>query len=375
MTTTLPPAEVGMPLEEVDTPALLLELDAFEHNLRIMADAVAGTSVRLRPHAKTHKCPTVAMRQIALGAVGMCCQKVSEAEAMVYGGVNDVFISNEVVGVRKWERVAALATQATVSVCVDDAVQVAGLSAAARHFGVTLDVLVELNVGADRCGVEPGDPVLRLAEAVGSAEGMRFGGLQAYHGSAQHKRTPAERREAIQQALARIAETRQALDQHGIACERITGAGTGTFRLELASGVYTELQAGSYAFMDADYGRNLDEQGRPMQEFRNSLLVYATVMSRPLPERAVLDAGLKALSVDSGMPLVAGREDVEYTRASDEHGKLLLHDPARPLAVGDKLRLIPGHCDPTINLYDWYVCIRSGKVEALWPITARGAGL
>ncbi len=159
----------------------------------------------------------------------------------------------------------------------------------------------------------------------------------------------------------------------GLPCETISGAGTGTFRFETESGVYTELQAGSYAFMDVDYAKNQVEHEKPFAEFEHSLFVYATLMSRPTRERAVVDSGLKALGVDAGMPTVHGMTDVEYVRPSDEHGKLLLHDPERPLRVGDKLRLIPGHCDPTINLYDWYVGVRNGRVECLWPITARGA--
>ncbi len=143
--------------------------------------------------------------------------------------------------------------------------------------------------------------------------------------------------------------------------------------LEATSGVFNELQPGSYIFMDADYGRNLDEEGKPVSEFEHSLFVYTTIMSRTTKDRAIVDAGLKAHSVDSGMPLVYGMEGVEYVRASDEHGKLTLKDPGRRLRVGDKLKLIPGHCDPTVNLYDWYVCIRKNRVEAIWPITARGA--
>jgi D-serine deaminase-like pyridoxal phosphate-dependent protein len=364
-----------MALDEVDTPALLLDLDAFERNLKRMSGAVAGTGVRLRPNAKTHKCAVIALRQMAHGAVGVCCQKVSEAEAMVHGGVPDVYISNEVVGRPKWERLAALARLARVSTCVDDPMQIAGLSGAASAYGVTLDVLVEVNVGANRCGVEPGAPVERLARLVAAAAGLRFGGLQAYHGSAQHLRTAAERREAIRAAVAKVRESKASVERAGIACPTVTGAGTGTFRLELASGVYTEMQVGSYAFMDSDYGKNLDEDGRPVSEFEHSLFVYATVMSRPVPERAIVDAGHKAVTVESGMPWVAGLPGVEFVRAADEHGTLLLRDPAHPLRVGDKLRLIPGHCDPTINLYDWYVGFRGGRVEAIWPIAARGAVL
>ncbi|MBV8166865.1 MAG: alanine racemase, partial [Alphaproteobacteria bacterium] len=192
--TPRPPAEIGMPLEEVDTPALLIELDAFERNLRRMAERTAGTKLKLRPHAKTHKCPVIALKQIALGAVGVCCQKVGEAEAMVLGGVPDVYVSNEIVGASKVRRLAALARQARISTCVDDASQIAALEAAAREHDVTLQVLVEVNMGGDRCGVEPGEPALRLAEAVAKTMHLRFTGLQAYHGSAQHLRSIAERR-------------------------------------------------------------------------------------------------------------------------------------------------------------------------------------
>ncbi len=372
--TNLLPAEIGMPLEAVDTPALLLDLDAFERNLRRLAAAVGGSPVRLRPHAKTHKCPAIALRQLAHGAVGVCCQKVSEAEAMIYGGVPDVLVSNEIVGATKLRRLVALARQARVAVCADDAANVADLNEAALAGGVRLSVLVEINVGADRCGVEPGEPAAALARQIAGSAGLRLAGLQAYHGSAQHIRDFAERRAAIDAAVEKVQRTLEHLTRQGLACEVVTGSGTGTYRLEARSGVFTELQAGSYVFMDADYARNLGEEGGAYRDFEHSLFVYATVMSRPAKDRAVVDAGLKALSVDCGMPGVHDMPDVEYARASDEHGKLLLHDPNRPLRVGDKVRLIPGHCDPTVNLHDWYVCIRNGRVEALWPITARGPG-
>jgi D-serine deaminase-like pyridoxal phosphate-dependent protein len=370
--TPRPPAEIGMRLEEVDTPALLVELDAFERNLRRMAERTAGTPLKLRPHAKTHKCPVIALKQMALGAVGVCCQKVGEAEAMVLGGVPDVYVSNEIVGASKVKRLAALARQARISTCVDDPSQIAALDAAARDFDVTLAVLVEVNMGGDRCGVEPGEPALRLAEAVAKTKQLRFTGLQAYHGSAQHLRTLAERTAAIQQAAERAGTTRALIEANGIACPIVTGAGTGTFPLEIASGVYDELQPGSYVFMDADYARNADD-GNSTRQFEHSLFVWATVMSRPTDNRAIVDAGLKAVSVDSGMPLLHGYDEAEYVRASDEHGKLDIKRPTNRLRIGDKVRLVPGHCDPTVNLYDWYVGVRDGRVEAIWPISARGA--
>ena len=365
------PAEIGMPLSEVDTPSLILDLDAFERNLDRMDASLAGKSIRIRPHAKSHKCPEIALAQIKRGAVGVCCQKVSEAEAMVEGGVPDVLVANEAVGAAKLKRLAALAKRARVAVCADDAGNVAALDDAARAAGVKLDVLVEVNVGANRCGVEPGEPAVRLAQVIARSKHLRFAGLQAYQGGAQHLRRVEERRAAIETACERVRQTTDLLAKAGIACEKVTGAGTGTYLFEATSGVYHELQAGSYIFMDVDYAKNeWTESGIP--RFEHSLFVWATVMSRPVSDRAVVDAGLKASSVDSGMPRVADVEGAEYVKASDEHGVLKLDGKAR-VSVGDKLKLIPGHCDPTVNLYDNYVCIRGGRVEALWPITARGA--
>jgi D-serine deaminase-like pyridoxal phosphate-dependent protein len=351
------PAKVGDRLEDVDTPALILDLDAFEKNLATLNDGVKGR-VRVRPHAKTHKCPDVAKRQIALGAVGMCCQKVSEAEAMVEGGVADVLVSNEVVGAKKLERLAALSRRAKVGVCVDNAENVAQLKG-------DLDVYIELEVGMRRCGVEPGEAVVALAKEI--AKCHRFAGLQAYHGRAQHMRSMEERHAAIETAAQHVFHTKKLLEKNKIACPIVTGAGSGTYMLEVEAGAWDEIQPGSYAFMDADYAKN--EWAAPLPRFEHSLFVLATVMSRA-PDRAIVDAGLKASSIDSGMPGVWQRDGLRYTKASDEHGWI----EGGPLpALGEKLQLVPGHCDPTINLYDWYVCVRRGVVEALWPITARGA--
>jgi D-serine deaminase-like pyridoxal phosphate-dependent protein len=367
-----PPATPGMAVHEVDTPALLLDLDAFEHNLTRLTQSLHGTDVRVRPHAKSHKCPAIALRQIAHGAVGVCCQKVSEAEAMVLGGVGDVLIANEVVGARKLERLCALARSAHISVCVDDAANVADLARAAQAAGIKLDVLVEVNVGANRCGVEPGEPALALASAIVATDALRFTGIHAYHGAAQHLRTTHERSAAIAQAVAKVQQTVALLERNGLHAEIVTGAGTGTYPLEAASRVYNEIQPGSYVFMDADYGRNLDEDGQPIRAFQHSLFILATVMSHPIPTRAVVDAGLKAHSVDSGMPTVCDVAGARYLKASDEHGVIELSGPGK-LALGAKVRLIPGHCDPTVNLYDWLVCYRGERVEDIWQISARGA--
>lgn len=369
--TDRPPAKVGDPLGAVDTPALVVQLDALERNVALMGQTVEGSGVRLRPHAKSHKCPAIASRQVAAGAVGVCVQKVSEAEALVAGGIEDVFVSNEVVGTSKLGRLAALACRARVSVCVDDVQNVSELDQAAREAGVQLDVLVEVNVGMDRCGVEPGQSVVEVAAAVGASRCLRFVGLQAYQGRAQHVRSADERSLAISAAIEKVGVTVDALTSAGIDCPTISGAGTGSFVFELRSGSYTEIQPGSYVFMDADYARN-DWTGFP--KFEQSLFVLSTVMSRPTTERAVVDAGLKALSVDSGMPEVAHLLGVNYVRASDEHGVLRVEPDRTALTLGEKILIIPGHCDPTVNLHDWFVCVRNDVVEDLWPVTARGAG-
>lgn len=365
------PAEIGMTLADVDTPALILDLDTFERNMNLLRDSLVGRNVKLRPHAKSHKCPEIGKRQMALGAVGVCCQKVSEAEAMVDGGVMDVLIANEVVGAAKLRRLTALAKRAKIAVCADHADNVSALDAAARDAGVRLDVLVEVNVGANRCGIEPGEPAFKLAQQIHQSKNLRFAGLQAYQGGAQHMRKTEERRAAIEAACEKVQRTTALLTQAGIPCERVTGAGTGSYMFEATSNVYHELQAGSYIFMDADYAKNdWTESGIP--RFEHSLFIWTSVMSTPTVERAICDAGLKASSVDSGMPRVFDTPGVEYIKASDEHGVLQLSGGVT-LPLGHKLKIVAGHCDPTVNLYDHYVCVRNGRVEALWPITARGA--
>jgi 3-hydroxy-D-aspartate aldolase len=368
----VPPAQPGMPEDEIDTPALLIDLDAFEANLDTMAARVAGTGAKLRAHAKTHKSPVIAHLQIARGAVGQCVQKVSEAEVLAWGGVPDILVSNEVVGAAKLARLAALSRIAEIAVCADDGAQVAALEAAAADASVRLRVLVEIDVGAGRCGVAPGPDAVTLAERIAGSPYLRFGGLQAYHGSAQHLRRPEERQRAIAFASEGVRRTLEQLRQRGLDCAIVGGAGTGTFELEVASGVYTEIQAGSYCFMDADYARNLDAAGEPITLFRHSLFVLATVMSAPRPGVAVVDAGHKAVPVESGMPLVWRHPGVAFVGASDEHGKLTFAAGTSGPKLGEKLRLVPSHCDPTVDRFDWYVGVRGGRVESLWPVAARG---
>jgi 3-hydroxy-D-aspartate aldolase len=366
-----PPAVPGMREEEIDTPALVLDLDAFEANLATMRDMLAPTGARLRAHAKTHKSSVVALRQMAHGAIGQCVQKVGEAEVLAWGGIPSILVSNEVVGAGKLARLAALATIADVAVCADDPAHVAAAEAAAEAAGIRLSVLVEIDIGGARCGVAPGSEAAELARRIAASKHLRFGGLQAYHGSAQHLRRAEQRHFAIAAAAQDCRRTVDILRQQGLDCPIVGGGGTGTFMLEAESGVYNEVQAGSYVFMDADYGRNLDASGQERSPFRQSLYVLATVMSAARAGIAVVDAGHKAVAVESGLPLVAGREGVKYASASDEHGKLVVEGGTAP-KLGEKIRLIPGHCDPTVDRYDWYVGVRGGRVECLWPIGARG---
>jgi D-serine deaminase-like pyridoxal phosphate-dependent protein len=276
--------------------------------------------------------------------------------------VHDVLVSNEVVGARKLARLAELSRRAKVGVCVDHADNVRAIAAT----GAKLDIYIEIDVGMRRCGVAPGAPAVALAREI-LKHGLRFAGLQAYHGRAQHIRSMEERHGVIEAAAQHVFHTKRLLEKNAIPCPIVTGAGSGTFMLEVEAGAWNEIQCGSYAFMDVDYAKN--EWAAPLPRFEHALFVLSTVMSRPSAEVAIVDAGLKASSVDSGMPGV-WQKDLRYTHASDEHGWV---EGKNPPALGEKLLLVPGHCDPTINLYDWYVCIRGGVVADLWPITARGA--
>jgi D-serine deaminase-like pyridoxal phosphate-dependent protein len=363
-----PPAIPGAPIAAIDTPALVVDLTALERNLDTLATAVAASGLRLRPHAKSHKCPDIARLQVARGAIGICCQKTDEAEAFVAAGIADVLVTNEVIAPAKLARLAQMARRARIGVLCDNMETVPRMSAAALAAAVTLDVYVEVDVGAQRCGVAPGAAAADLAQRIAQAPGLRFAGLHCYHGGAQHLRASAERAAAIAAAANAAVESRTACETRGLAVPVITGAGTGTFEHEMASGVWNELQPGSYVFMDADYDRNTPGPGAP--HFDHSLFVLTTIMSTPTPLRAICDAGLKALAFDSGLPLVSARPGATYAKASDEHGVLAI-DAAFPAHLDERLWLIPGHCDPTVNLYDWLVGVRGERVESVWPI-ARG---
>ena len=363
-------ARVGDHINEVDTPALILDLNAFERNLKCLQNAVSRAGVRLRPHAKSHKCPEIALRQIQAGAVGICCQKVSEAAVFVDAGVPDVFITNQVVGEKKVAHALDLATRARIGVLVDDEDQISAFARASAERQVSIDVYLEIDVGMGRCGVVSIERAVAMAQQIDAAPYLNFMGLQCYHGSAQHYRLPEERQQAIAAVCAKAAAAKAAIEDVGIRVERISGAGTGSVMLESNSKLFNEVQAGSYILMDRDYATNQrDPDDLP---FEHALFVKTAILSHPTANRAVVDAGLKASSVDSGMPVVWQRSDAKYIKASDEHGVLEITANST-LKLGDYVMLVPGHCDPTVNLYDEIIGVRGERVEVIWPVAARGA--
>ncbi|TRW97793.1 DSD1 family PLP-dependent enzyme [Paracoccus sp. M683] len=368
------PALPGMDEKDIQTPCLILDLDALERNIKKMGDYAASHGMRHRSHGKMHKSVDVQKLQERLGgAVGVCCQKVSEAEVFARGGIKDILVSNQVRDAAKIDRLARLPKYgANIIVCVDDLANVADLSAAAQKHGSDLGVFVEIDCGAGRCGVTTAQAVVDIAQAVEAAPNLKFVGIQAYQGAMQHMDNYADRQAKLDLAIAQVKEAVAALKAVGITPELVSGGGTGSYYFESGSGVYNELQCGSYAFMDADYGRILDQNGQRIDrgEWENSLFILTSVMSHAKADKAICDAGLKAQSVDSGLPVIHGRDDVKYIKCSDEHG--VIEDPNGALKVNDKLRLVPGHCDPTCNVHDWYVGVRNGKVETLWPVSARG---
>lgn len=368
------PALPGMSEKDIQTPCLVLDLDALERNVIKMGERAGAMGVRLRAHGKMHKSVDVAKLQQRLGgSVGVCCQKVSEAEAFVRGGITDVLVSNEVRDSVKIDRLARLPKLgARVACCVDDLANIAELSDAATRHGTSIDCLVEIDCGAGRCGVTTAPEVVALAKAIEAAPGLTFSGIQAYQGAMQHLNSYEDRKAKADIVIALVKQVVGALKSEGIDCGTVTGGGTGSYQFEGQSGVYTELQCGSYAFMDADYGRVRDQHDNRMDEtgFENALFILTSVMSHVKADKAVCDAGLKVLSLDSGLPVVFGRNDITYTQCTDEHGEIT--DPDGALKINDKIKLVPGHCDPTCNLHDWYVGVRGGKVECLWPVSARG---
>ena len=379
---------VGQPVAAIDTPALVVDLDAMQRNLSRMAEFAKKHEMRWRPHAKMHKCSAIARLQVQAGAVGVCVQKTAEAEAMAAGGVTDIYITNEIVAPTKLARVAQLAHRlradgGQLAIAVDSHVGVSRLATAMndarREAGTSavIDVFVEIDVGQGRCGVVPGRAAVSLVHEIRKHPALRFAGLQAYHGRAQHLRGQQERRDVIAQAAREVAMTRKLIEDEGVKVGLVTGAGTGSMVCEAASGVWGELQAGSFLFMDADYARNERDPAQP--NFEHALFVKTQVMSAG-QEHAVCDAGHKSHAIDSGLPLVHSLDDgheLDYANGGDEHGILRPAAGKRVPEIGRMLWLIPGHCDPTVNLHDHLIAVRggllNGKVDRILRVDARGA--
>jgi D-serine deaminase-like pyridoxal phosphate-dependent protein len=356
---------------DVATPALVIDGDALDANLERGSRDFTRAGVRYRPHAKAHKSARIARKQIEHGAVGICCAKLGEAEALVAEGISDILITTPVIGASKIRRLIELQRVARVAVVVDDiqnSRQIASLSASS---GVEVDLLVELDVGQNRCGVRSPDAALQLARVIVDSPGVHFRGLQGYQGRSQLLPHFGERYAQAIAAAETIRATLDRLSEAQIVPEILTGGGTGTSTVDIDVGCLSELQPGSYIFMDTTYaGIEWDADGNA-PPFRQSLFVVATVISRPSGASAIVDAGLKALSSDSGIPTVKDHDAARFSFAGDEHGMIEYDDGVAP-AIGAQIVLMPSHCDTTVNLYDEFVFTRAGVVEGVWPIDARG---
>jgi D-serine deaminase-like pyridoxal phosphate-dependent protein len=358
--------EFGTPVEELDTPALLLDREALDGNIARMAAFFADKPAAVRPHTKTHKCPQIALRQLAAGAIGVTCAKVSEAEVMAAAGIGDILIANQVTGAVKIERLAELAGRCSLMVAVDDAANVGQLAGACAARGVTLRVLVEVDVGMGRCGVGPGQPALDLARQVAAAPALRFAGLMAYEGHLVLVDDAGERARRVRAAFEPVAQTLALLARNGLPAQIVSGAGTGTYDVTGTLPFVTEVQTGSYVFMDSTYRKI-------RAEFQPSLTLLTTIVSRPVPERIVTDAGLKAVTGEFGWPLPLDGEGLAVRYLSEEHGVLELAEGGRfDGRPGDKLRFRPSHCCTTVNLHDLLYVHQDGRLVDVWPVAARG---
>jgi D-serine deaminase-like pyridoxal phosphate-dependent protein len=351
-------------LLDIPTPALLVDVAALDRNLARMAAFFADGPCRLRPHFKAHKTPEIARRQLAAGScVGITCATVAEAEVAA-DLCDDLLIANEIVTADKCARVAALAGRVTIAVAVDSVQGIEVLAAAARAAGVTIGVLIDVNVGQGRCGVDPGDAAVALATCVASVDGLTLRGVMGYEGHLQPLRDRAERDARTREAMHGLVETAQRIRAAHMACDVVSSGGTGTFDISGRFAGVTEIQAGSYALMDSDYG----SVGVP---FEQAFTVLGTIVSRPVPERCVADCGHKSMTKDHGHPTVKGVDGATVTALNDEHAVLAV-PLSCTLSIGERIQLIPSHTDPTVNLHDVFYAVDGDRVVGVWPIAARG---
>ena len=363
--------QVGASLDELDTPSMIVDLALMEENIDRLMQRFREKNIHVRPHLKTVKSPELARRLLAAGAVGGCVAKVSEAEVMAQEGIDDLLITTEIVGKPKLSRLVTLIQHhPRIKVVIDSFIGAQELNTALHETRLEIDVLIDLNVGQNRCGVLPGKEALALAHYCSKLPYLHLVGVQGYEGHLQHIHSPEERTQRCHQAMRLLTETAAQLRFEGFPIEVVTTGGTGTAEICADYGGITEVQPGSFIFMDTDYRNALGPT------YANALTILSTVISRPTPTRAVIDAGLKSLSIDSGMPEPKGLPGIEYQPGGDEHGILTwtkIADPVQAhLEVGDRIELIPSHIDTTVNLHDHYYAYRDGTLEAIWPVAARG---
>lgn len=359
----------------LDTPALLLDLDAMDRNIASMSAWIRARGVVLRPHVKTHKSIEIARRQIAAGAIGVCCATLGEAETMAGAGIPGVLITSPIVTAGKIKRFMALAARAApgdVMVVVDHPQNVDDLAAAAAGLAQPLHVLVDYANGYHRTGAADAAAVVALAQQIAQYPGLRLRGLQAYAGNIQHIDNRAQRADAAAAVRALTRHVIETAAQAGVTFEIVTGAGTGSYALDGEDTVFTELQAGSYVFMDSEYSRVLAAGGHAAP-FEIALFVQTSVVSTNQPDWVTVDGGTKVLATDSGLPVVASgaRPHSRYVFAGDEHGKLMGPANERP-QLGERVEFVTSHCDPTVNLHDVYHVLQGDTLVALWPVDARG---
>lgn len=367
------PTDSPLTRGDLPTPALMLDLNTFELNISKMVSHAKQHNRALRPHAKTHKCPEIAKALIRAGAVGACAAKISEGEALAENGVTGILITTAVIGKHKIERGVRLAAAHPDTIfCVDNAENVRDLNDAAALEDMRLNLAIDLWVGR-RTGIQSGEPALGLAQLIESLKNVRFAGIQAYAGHASHVIGFEERKKASREAMRPAVETRRLFESKGIAVPLLTGGSTGTYSIDSEIDGITELQPGSFMFMDVDYGRIGGPDGPVYGDFRYALSVVTTVVSKPAREVAVVDGGYKAFSTDRPFtPEARGIPGLTYTWAGDEHGIIKMDGAALPVDVGDRVDFVIPHCDPSVNLYDRIYCLRGNDVEAVWKIAARG---
>ncbi|MBI1320001.1 MAG: DSD1 family PLP-dependent enzyme [Candidatus Hydrogenedens sp.] len=360
-------------LADLPTPALLLDEAAFERNLRKMADYLAGRGIGLRPHAKTHKSADIARKQLDAGAIGICCAKVSEAEALAAQGIGPILVTSPLSTPDKAARFAALALhQPDAMVVVDSLHGLDLLAAAATELGITIKLLIDLDVGTERTGIECGAPAVALAEQAAARTHLQVCGVQAYAGHLMHIDGFEARKRHSLAAMAEAAATRAAIEAGGIPCPVFTGGGTGTFDIDSDATGMTDLQCGSYLFMDQQYRIIGGPNGDTLDAFEPALYVWSSALTHPKPGRVTLDAGFKALPWDWVRPVLPDYPGTTYDWGGDEHGFAEYTADTPPIALGEKVKIFIAHCDPTVNLFDRYYLLRDGQIVDTWPVTARG---